>query len=225
MYPSSGQKTLSAFETGTGKEDEDEDFSSCSLDATFSATLLLECQTEGIFFRARWSFFGFARSFSTSPTGSPVEAFSTSPPSSIAISVSSRFETTDRGRVSAMSSSEAKSSRCLMRSHVGLEALPQPFVRTSTHEPPNFVPERVNFSSPFFKAASTSGVSGDHVPLSQIMTVPPPYSPAGMIPSKLAYSIGWSSTCVAKRFTDGSSDGPFGTAQDNRTPFHSRRKS
>ena len=38
--------------------------------------------------------------------------------------------------------------------------------------------------------AERLGVSGVQVPLSQIMTVPPPYSPAGMMPSNLLYSIG-----------------------------------
>src|SRR5664279_317926 len=220
VQPSSGQKTLSGFETepgNVGEEEEEGDFLERGLAsdtrvedpprfgdasalftfeersssyATFSATLLFECQTAEFSLRARWSFFGFARSFSTSPTGSPVDAFSTSPPSSIAISVSSRFDTTERGRVSAMSSPEAKSSRCLIRSHAGRFGEPQPFVRTRTHEPFSFSPSRVNVRSPFSRAAPTSGDSGAHVPRSHTMTVPPPYSPAGMIPSNAAYSSG-----------------------------------
>src|SRR5438094_31180 len=71
----------------------------------------------------------------------------------------------------------------------------------------------------------TSGTSGVHVPRSHTITVPPPYSPSGMTPSKVAYSSGWSSTAMASRLTAGSSDGPFGTAQERSTPFHSRRKS
>src|SRR6266542_2651279 len=70
-----------------------------------------------------------------------------------------------------------------------------------------------------------SGDSGVHPPLSQIITVPPPYSPSGMIPSNFAYSSGWSSTAMARRLTEGSREGPFGTAHDSSTPFHSRRKS
>ena len=35
----------------------------------------------------------------------------------------------------------------------------------------------------------------------------------------------WSSTAIARRLTFGSSDGPFGTAHDTRTPPASRRKS
>ena len=130
----------------------EEIFSSCSSDATFSATVLFECQTAGFSFRARWSFFGFARSFSTSPTGSPVEAFSTSPPSSIAISVSSRFDTTERGRVSAMSSSDAKSSRCLMRSHAGASTSPSPSCARGPTSPSASRPSRVNLRSPFFES-------------------------------------------------------------------------
>ena len=37
-----------------------------------------------------------------------------------------------------------------------------------------------------------------YVPRSQISTVPAPYSPAGIMPSKSAYSSGWSSTCTAR---------------------------
>ena len=59
-------------------------------------------------------------------------------------------------------------------------------------------------------------------PGSQTMTSPPPYSPAGMTPSKSAYSIGWSSTFTASRRTLGSSVGPFGTAQLTSTPSSSR---
>ena len=44
---------------------------------------------------------------------------------------------------------------------------------------------------------------GNPVPRSQIITVPPPYSPFGMVPSNVLYSIGWSSTCTASRFSPG----------------------
>src|SRR4051794_18989095 len=51
------------------------------------------------------------------------------------------------------------------------------------------------------------------------MTMPAPY-PSGMTPSKVPYSIGWSSTCIASRFVLGSSDGPFGTPrQQHALPF------
>src|SRR5512142_36197 len=46
-----------------------------------------------------------------------------------------------------------------------------------------------------------------------------------MIPSKSAYSIGWSSTSTAIRLSAGSYDGPFGTAQLRSVPPSSRRKS
>jgi hypothetical protein len=98
-------------------------------------------------------------------------------------------------------------------------------MRTSTHDPWSFFPSSENLRSPFFSAASTSGLSGVHEPLSQIITVPPPYWPSGMIPSNFAYSMGWSSVGIAIRLTDGSSEGPFGTAHESSTPFHSRRKS
>src|SRR5450631_2979531 len=146
VQPSSGQNTLLGLETGTGKE---RDFlegagrggTRCPRRAApVDFALGFECQTAGFSFCFRWSFFGFARSFSTSPTGSPVEAFSTSPPSSRAISVRRRFETTERGRDSATSSSDAKASRCLMRSHEGFVEEPHPFVRTRTHDPLSFSP-------------------------------------------------------------------------------------
>ena len=50
---------------------------------------------------------------------------------------------------------------------------------------------------------------GSQVPESQTITSPPPYSPAGMTPSKSRYSIGWSSTWTAVRRAFGSSVGPL----------------
>src|SRR5437879_5410531 len=87
-----------------------------------------------------------------------------------------------------------------MSNHDFPELRPNPRVRTNTHEPRSFFPRRVNFSSPFFNAAATSSCSGSQVPVSQTITVPPPYSPSGMTPSKLPYSSGWSSTCIASPF-------------------------
>ena len=57
--------------------------------------------------------------------GSPVAAFSTSPPASRAISASRRFETAERGISWATSTvGEAKESRCLINSQEVLELLP-----------------------------------------------------------------------------------------------------
>jgi hypothetical protein len=57
--------------------------------------------------------------------GSPVAAFSTSPPSARAISDRRRFETAERGISSATSTLlEANSSRCLIKSQEVLELLP-----------------------------------------------------------------------------------------------------
>src|SRR5262245_45558953 len=72
--------------------------------------------------------------------GSPVEAFSTSPPSSRAISASRRLLTTERGFSVAMSLLDAKRSRCLMSSQDLSGLAPKPRVRTSTHEPRSFLP-------------------------------------------------------------------------------------
>ena len=57
------------------------------------------------------------------------------------------------------------------------------------------------------------------------LTVPPPYWPFGMTPSNPLYSSGWSSVCIARRLSEGSRLGPFGTAQDSITPSSSSRKS
>src|ERR1700736_1150020 len=57
--------------------------------------------------------------------GSPVAAFSTSPPPSRAISASRRFETAERGiSLATSTSAEANSSRCLISSQEVLELLP-----------------------------------------------------------------------------------------------------
>src|SRR5699024_7068512 len=62
-------------------------------------------------------------------------------------------------------------------------------------------------------------------PVSQVSTVPPPYSPAGISPANLAYSRGWSSVRTASRFSFSSSGGPLGTAHETSTPPRSRRRS
>ena len=62
-------------------------------------------------------------------------------------------------------------------------------------------------------------------PLSQQIDGPAPYWPSGMTPSNSAYSNGWGSTCMASRLSAGSGEGPFGTAQDSRTPSISSRRS
>src|SRR5450631_127136 len=122
--------------------------------------------------------------------GSPVAALSTSPPPSFAICDRRRLEIAERGFSWAISALDAKSSRCLINNQDVFVLLPKPRVRTSAHEPFSFLPCSVNFKSPFSSAAATSGLSADQVPLSQTITVPPPYSPSGITPSKLAYSTG-----------------------------------
>src|SRR5215218_1188685 len=62
-------------------------------------------------------------------------------------------------------------------------------------------------------------------PASQIVTCPPPYSPAAIVPLNEAYSSGWSSVGTASRLLPCSRGGPFGTAQLFRTPSRSRRRS
>src|SRR5687767_6798660 len=62
-------------------------------------------------------------------------------------------------------------------------------------------------------------------PASQMVTCPPPYSPAAIVPLNDAYSSGWSSVGTASRLLPCSSGGPFGTAQLFRTPSRSSRRS
>src|SRR6059058_4708968 len=113
--------------------------------------------------------------------GSPVAAFATSPPSSRAIPASSRRVSTDRGFAVAMSTAVALRSRRFIRSH-----LRSP-VRTRVHEPLSFFPLSVKTMRPVRRASSKlSSPSNRYVPMSHTMTVPPPYSPSGITPSKRA---------------------------------------
>ena len=71
-------------------------------------------------------------------------------------------------------------------------------------------PSSRSLSSPFFSAASTSRHLGR--PRARI---PDHHGAAAVLALRddaleLAYSSGWSSTCIASRLTAGSSDGPFG---------------
>src|SRR5690242_5973966 len=67
--------------------------------------------------------------------------------------------------------------------------------------------------------------TGSYVPSSQIVTVPPPYSPFGISPANLKYSSGWSSTWTARWFCLGSGGMPLGTAHETPTPSFSSRRS
>src|SRR5215210_3851625 len=71
----------------------------------------------------------------------------------------------------------------------------------------------------------SSHFSVSYRPASQILTEPPPYSPAAMLPEKEAYSSGWSSVGTASRLGPRRVGGPLGTAQLFRTPSRSSRRS
>src|SRR5215213_10925238 len=58
-----------------------------------------------------------------------------------------------------------------------------------------------------------------------MVTLPPPYSPAAIVPENDAYSSGWSSVGTASRFGPRRVGGPLGTAQLFRTPSRSSRRS
>ena len=91
----------------------------------------------------------------------------------------------------------------LMRSQLGLSLGPWAawFMRMRAHLPFILVPCMTNLRWPSRRQASTFSLPGcgPQVPWSQIMTVPPPYWPSGMMPSKPPYSMGWSSTWTARR--------------------------
>src|SRR6266550_1926916 len=113
--------------------------------------------------------------------GSPVAAFATSPPSSRAIPASSLRVSTERGFAVAMSTAAALLSLRFISSH-----LRSP-VRTSVHEPLSFLPSSVKTMRPLRRASSNvSASSSRYVPMSHTITVPPPYSPSGITPSKRA---------------------------------------
>src|SRR2546430_1255229 len=113
--------------------------------------------------------------------GSPVAAFATSPPSSRAIAASSLRVSTERGFAVAMSTAAALLSLRFISSH-----LRSP-VRTSVQEPLSFLPSSVKTMRPLRSASSNvSASSSRYVPMSHTITVPPPYSPSGITPSKRA---------------------------------------
>src|SRR5215218_2346141 len=72
---------------------------------------------------------------------------------------------------------------------------------------------------------SSAHFSVAYRPASQMVTDPPPYSPAAIVPANEAYSSGWSSVGTARRLGPRSVGGPLGTAQLFRTPSRSRRRS
>ena len=95
-----------------------------------------------------------------------------------------RPDSTLAGLSATMSSvSLAASSRLLNSSQ--LSPRPSPLVRTRCHLPVSFSPSSMKVSRPFASAARGSP-SGCQVPRSHTTTVPPPYSPFGMTPSKEA---------------------------------------
>src|SRR5262249_48849630 len=121
---------------------------------TLSFTLLLECQT-----RLR--------------------------PLPSAISEIERPLTTDSGSSSRMSGSfapPASSSFDLIRTHASFSSPALPCRRTRCHRPCSFSPSKAKARCPFLYPLCGSP-SGYQRPRSQIMTVPPPYSPRGMVPS------------------------------------------
>ena len=86
------------------------------------------------------------------------------------------------GKVSAWTPALASLSRSLIRSHCG--CLAGFFVRTRTQRPLRRSPSMLNLSSPLLSALAGSPLAGLQRPRSQTMTLPPPYSPSGMLPSK-----------------------------------------
>ena len=116
------------------------------------------------------------------------------------------------------------SSRSFNNSQLSFDSPSFGFIRTSAHLPLSRLPRSANFSDPSRSPFSASDC-GSHVPSSQSITVPPPYSPFGIVPSKFRYSSGCSSTRTASLLSRVSYEGPFGTAQLRSAPSHSSRKS
>ena len=101
---------------------------------------------------------------------------------------------------------------------------PWPPVRTratrrDSPRPPDGWPWSVAMTS------SSRHFSRSYSPKSQMVTVPPPYSSFGMVPSNVPYSSGWSSVITARWLRPVSVGTPFGSAHDTSTPSCSRRKS
>src|ERR1700685_2492134 len=116
------------------------------------------------------------------------------------------------------------SSFLLMSSKLSRRSFGRARSRTRCQRPCNFSPSRSNVRWPLASPLCGSP-SGIQWPRSQIITVPPPYSPCGMVPSNALYSTGWSSTWTARRFSPGSRLGPRVTAQLFMTPSSSSRRS
>src|SRR3954447_24980773 len=115
------------------------------------------------------------------------------------------------------------SARRFISSHCGLRPAP---VRWSVQPPRSFSPSSQKLAWPASSASpiGRSSSSVRYVPASQMITAPVPRPPP-ITPSKSPCASEWSSTSTASRFSRGSVDGPFGTAQERRTPSTSRRKS
>src|SRR6266850_116078 len=140
------------------------------------------------------------------------------PPS---ISCSMRPVRTERSHsgLSMFHDGSASSSRCLMSSHrfPWLETAERFPVWTSVKPPRRFLPWSTTMILPRASCSSRgTPSSGSYRPLSQIITVPAPYWPSGITPSKSADSSGWSSVLTASHFSAGFMDAPLGTAQDTR---------
>ena len=134
---------------------------------------------------------------------------------------------TDSGsssRISLPRGPRAASSLLLISSQLSRRSFGRARSRTRCQRPCNFSPSRSKVRCPLASPLCGSP-SGVQWPRSQIITVPPPYSPCGMVPSKVLYSTGWSSTWTARRFSPGSRLGPRVTAQLFITPSSSSRRS
>ena len=93
----------------------------------------------------------------------------------------------DRGFSSRISSSlgdRPASSSCLMSSQLSRFSPGLRRMRTRCQPPWSFLPSSVNARWPFARPLWGS-LSGNQWPRSQTITVPPPYSPFGMVPSNV----------------------------------------
>src|SRR5262249_54797962 len=109
-----------------------------------------------------------------------------------AISGMERPLTTESGISSSTSASfalRAHSSFDLISSQLSFVSWGRRCMRTRCQLPCSFSPSSVKVRLPFLRPRCGSS-SGCQRPRSQIITVPPPYSPCGIVPSNSLYSIG-----------------------------------
>jgi hypothetical protein len=84
----------------------------------------------------------------------------------------------------------ACASSILRSSQFSRFSLPRGFRRISSHSPFIRSPSRTKWRWPLSMSLADLPATGAQVPRSHSITVPPPYSPSGIVPSNVAYDKG-----------------------------------